>query len=184
MQRSTSSTGTLAIATMFLATVLHILWLGAAHAQSPMPEVDLPKVNQIDLTEKSAHNAMLAFRDFKKKYANAAPPDSDAKAYVRAMLASADMQATAKSYGFTDTNHWYQTLFSFVMAYSIATEGDYEKMKRSMAGIQNNPDLPEELKTRLAASLGALLPPERNVELAKSMAANPDYSPLIAEIKE
>ena len=184
MKRSTSSTGALAIAAMFLAAALHILWLGAAQAQSPMPEVDLPKANQIDLTETSAHNAMLAFRDFKKKYANAAPPDSDAKAYVRAMLASADMQATAKSYGFSDTNHWYQTLFSFVMAYSIATEGDYEKMKRSMAGIQNNPDLPEELKARLAANLGALLPPERNVELAKTMAANPDYSALIAEIKQ
>jgi len=184
MKRSISSDGASAVGTMVLAIVLHIALLGAAQAQSPMPEVDLPKVNQNDLTEKSAHNAMLAFRDFKKKYANAAPPDSDAKAYVRAMLASADMQATARSYGFSETNHWYQTLFSFVMAYSIVTEGDYEKMKRSMAGIQNNPELPEELKARLAASLGALLPPEKNVELAKSMAANPDYTALIAEIKE
>ena len=179
-----SKTGAWAVIAVLFAAVLHATWSSTSHAQSPMPEVNLPKVNQIDLTEKLAENALLAFRDFKRKYKDAAPPDSDAKAYVRAMLASADMQATAKSYGFADTNDWYQTLFSFVMAHSVATEGDYEQMKRSIAGIQNNPDLPDSVKQQLAASLGSFLPPEGNVKIATAMAANPDYAALIAEVKE
>lgn len=179
-----SNIGVRAVIAVLLAAVLQAFWFGTSHAQSPMPEVGLPKTNQVELTEEMAENALLAFRDFKRKYKDAAPPDSDAKAYVRAMLASADMQATAKRYGFADTNDWYQTLFSFVMAHSVATEGDYDQLKRSIAGIQNNPDLPDSVKQQLAASLGAFLPPEGNVKLATAMAANPDYAELIAEVKE
>lgn len=183
MSYTKTKTRALAISVAVFAVVLQVLWFGMAQAQSPTPDVNLPTVNQIDLTEETAANAMFAFRDFKKKYGDAAPPDSDAQAYVRAMLASSDMQATARRYGFADTNDWYQTLFSFVMAHAVATEGNYEQMKKSMAAIRNNPDLPDEVKKQVAASLGGLLPPEGNIKVARSMAANPDYAAMIAEFK-
>ena len=183
MSHTITNTRAFAISVTVVAAVLQVLWLGTTQAQSPAPDVNLPTVNQVDLTEEMAKNAMLAFRDFKNKYGDAAPPDSDAQAYVRTMLASSDMQATAREYGFADTNDWYQTLFSFVMAHAVATEGNYEQMKKSMAAIRNNPDLPEEVKKQVAASLGGLLPPEGNIKVARSMAANPDYAAMIAEFK-
>ena len=184
MSNPAPGNGALAIAVVLLITFAHAPWLGTTQAQSSMPKVNLPKVNQINLTEKTAENAMLAFRDFKKKYADTAPPNSDLEAYVRAMLASPEMQTTAKKYGFADTNDWYQNLFSFVIAYFVVTDGDYEQMKLSITRIQDNPDLSEKVKNQLATMLGSLIPPEPNIELAKSMAANPDYSALIAELKE
>ncbi len=156
------------------------LWSHQVHAQtSPATSV----LEQIDLTEDAAKSALRAYMELRADYKDQAPAGSDAQTFAQALIARGALASALARHGFTDTNTWYRTLTSFIIAHSAGVDGKMAEMQKSMQQLRDTPNLPEATKEQMIAQLSALLPSEQNVEVAKSVASDPEFASIIEEIR-
>lgn len=165
-----------------LAAVLNLADT-AAHAQSATPNMAASALQQVELTDEAARNALRAYLELKTKYEDKAPPGSDAQALAQAMMAMGAISATLSKHGFSDTETWYRTLISFIIAHTAGVEGKMSDMQKSMQALRENTSIPEATKKQLMAQLSALLPSENNLAVAKSVSEDPEFARIIAEVK-
>ncbi len=140
-------------------------------------------LEQVELTEDAAKSALRAYAELKAEFKDQAPAGSDAQTFAQAMIARGTMTTALAKHGFSDVQAWYRTLTSFIIAYSAGVEGKMEDMKKSMQQLRDTPNLPEATKQQMIAQLSALLPSERNLAVAQSVSADPEFAGIIAEIK-
>jgi hypothetical protein len=142
-----------------------------------------PFLEQIELTEDAAKNALRAYAQLREDYKDQAPPGSDTQAFAQALIARGAITTALAQYGFSDTDAWYRTLISFIIAHTAGVEGKLAEMRRSLQQLRDTDSIPEDMKEQMIAQLSGLIPSEHNVAVATSVAADPEFAQIIAEIK-
>lgn len=168
-------------AMVFALYVLLATFHENANAQTTAPSA-APFLEQIELTDENAKNALRAYDELRTKYKDQVPAGSDARAFAQALMIRGVVTATLAKHGFSDTSLWYRTLISFILAHNAGVKGNLADMRKSIQQMRDTQGIPEETKQQMIAQMSALIPSEQNVAVAATVAKDPDCARIIADI--
>ena len=138
-------------------------------------------LNQQPLTLETARNAvdsLILLREKYKDHKFKGKADGPAGVIegMKNSKVSKDIQADLKKYGFSSIDDWVTTFMSVGLAVSYVQRDMDSRMKKKIAEIKQNTEMPEILKKRLLDMLTAMIPPKGNAAIARQLLDDPGYA--------
>jgi hypothetical protein len=173
-----------ATAYRFAILVVFLCSTSFASAQQPAHPMmgGMPDIPTVELTEKSAKNAIDAYLLLREKYGDKLPPADEARAMAEGAKAMADMNAIVTEKGFKDAQEWQAAITSVAMASGFAEKGNAAEFDEKMAEMQANPHIPEAYKKQMMETMKKVRPSENNLKVVTAVRADPEYGKKIEEI--
>ena len=83
----------------------------------------MPRLQQVELTDKTAKAAIDSYFEIKEKYGDDALPTTQAGAVAKGAEVTAGVTDIIDDAGFPDVGGWAETLMSLALAYGVVKEG-------------------------------------------------------------
>ena len=142
----------LAAALLAGAVLAPSLVLAQAEGAQP-PAKGMPLLQQVQLTDATAKEAIDAYLEIKEKYGEEALPTTEAGAVAKGAEVKSGVTSIVDDAGFKDIGDWTKTVTSIALAYGVIKEGGLAKVDPAIAKIDDNPQIPEQMKAQLKAML-------------------------------
>ena len=148
---------------------------------------DVRVMTQQPLTLQEAKNAIDSLMLLREKYKDQKFKGSRGgpAGVIEGMKNSAvrdKILADLKSFGFNSIEDWVGKFVSVGMAVSYVQRNKDGALEKKIAMIRNNPNMPQEMKSRLLAIMTALIPPPQNAEIASQLLADPGYAAKLKKL--
>lgn len=146
-------------------------------AAQPTPSLTLPQdLEQVQLTEESAKQAIDAYLALHEEYGAMEAPATDTGAIVQGWTTMEDAKDLLAEYGFTGFGEWQRTIMSFVLARNLLKDGSLEEYDASVEKLTGNENMSPELQQKIAEMMNRYRPSQHNLGVAKAIAADPAYA--------
>lgn len=137
---------------------------------------EIPALEKIELTLDVAKRAIDAFAFIGHRYdARGLIDYPTIEEFVEKTEAGKELEADVKKYGFDNITAWNTAIMNVSFGFGAVTEKQDEQIRKQIESIKKDKDLAEDKKTRIIASLNALIPSKGNIEIIKQLLADPVY---------
>jgi len=137
---------------------------------------DIPALIKLDLTVDIAKRAIDAFVDVGTRYDDQGLYDySTLEEYVKKTKPGKQLEADVKKYGFQDIVEWNTAIMNVSFAYGALIQDQEQDITIQIESVKQDKSLSREKKRRIIASLLALIPTRKNVEIIRKLNAIPTY---------
>jgi hypothetical protein len=138
---------------------------------------EVPEVKMVDLTPDMARRAVDAYVLLKDKYKDAQLENFDTlQEFVDKDPMGKAFEADVKTAGFANVDDWNQAVTTVGAAYSNIIDDQSEDIKSQIDEVQKDPDMAQDMKDRIIASLNALIPTENNRKVVQQMIDDINYA--------
>ena len=138
---------------------------------------EIPVVKMVDLTLDTAQRAVDAYVLLKDKYKDAALENFDSlQDFVDRDPLGKAFEADVKSAGFSNVDEWNQTVTTVGAAYSNIIDDQSTDINLQIDDVKKDPEMAQDMKDRIVASLNALIPTENNRKIVQQLIDNPAYT--------
>jgi hypothetical protein len=142
---------------------------------------EVPPVETIELTDDVAKRALDAFVAVKDKYKDTPLENYESlEQFVRETDAGKQFDADIKKFGFDSVTAWNTAVTTVSFAYSAVAENQEREIKKQIDDLKQDKDIQEPMKTKIIASLVAMLPSETNKTVVKKLMEDQGY---VAKLK-
>jgi hypothetical protein len=157
---------------------------GSAAAKICADDGSPPKIPTVELTEKSAKNAVDAYLKLRATYGNKIPPANKMQSIAEGTAAMGDVHATVTGHGFGNTADWQKAITAVALAYGFNKDGNPNDLDRQIAEMEANGQIPAAYKKQLIDSLKSVRPSDHNLTVVKALLADSTYGDKIRSIAE
>lgn len=158
--------------------------LAFAQPNGGPPTGGMPRIEQVQLTDETAKAAIDSYLEIKEKYGDEALPKTKAGAAAKGAELKAGVAEIIEKAGFATIPDWNKTVTSVGLAYGVVKEGGAGKVDESIAKIDANSQLPEQVRAQLKAMLLSTKPSDNNVEVIQTLMKDPDYGPKLKQLRK
>jgi uncharacterized protein YicC (UPF0701 family) len=138
---------------------------------------EVPDVKMVDLTLDMARRAVDAYVLLKDKYKDAQLENFDTlQEFVDKDPMGKTFDADVKAAGFATVDDWNQAVTTVGAAYSNIIDDQSSDIKSQIEEVQKDPDMAQDMKDRIVASLNALIPTENNRKVVQQMIDDVNYA--------
>ncbi len=162
------------LAILSIVTVLAGGGIALAQKADKQPGTMMPR--QIELSEKSARNAIDAYLVIKDKFGDGKIKSvTGPGAALVARSAMAAFRGITDSHGFATPEEWQRTLTTFLMTFALAKEGRLARMDEQIRQMEGNPSVPKAMVELMKNSR----PSENNIKVMQAVSSDPAYAAKI-----
>lgn len=137
---------------------------------------DIPALATVELTEDSAKRAIDGFAAVRDKYTDQGIDDYETlEEFVSKTEAGKRLEADVKGFGFGNITQWNTTIMAVSFAYAALEDGQEQAIRDQIEDVKADTSLDETARTRMIASLNALIPSEGNKAVIKKLNEDPSY---------
>lgn len=175
----------------FIALPL-IAVLGLASPMMALPSMvnaqqaaTMPNVEHIPLSVALAKKAIDATLFIRKNYENASFTDADATGMVNSMKVNGvynKLLSELRSFGFSSPEKWSKAAVSTAIAVGFVNNEDGQGMMAQMQAMQNDPNLSDDMKAQMMATMKAVMPPKGNMKVAKELLKDSAYAAKVKKL--
>ena len=138
---------------------------------------EVPEVKMVELTIDMARRAVDAYVLLKDKYKDAKLENFDTlQEFVDKDPMGKAFEADVKAAGFANVDDWNQAVTTVGAAYSNIIDDQSTDIKSQIDEVQKDPEMAQDMKDRIVASLNALIPTENNRKVVQQMIDDPNYA--------
>ena len=137
---------------------------------------EIPALEKIELTLDVAKRAIDAFAFVGHRYDDRGLIDYPTiEEFVEKTEAGKELAADVKKYGFDNITAWNTAIMNVSFGFGAVTEKQDEQIQKQIETVKQDKELAEDKKTRIIASLNALIPSKGNIDIIKQLLADPVY---------
>jgi hypothetical protein len=145
---------------------------------------EVPEVKMVDLTPDMARRAVDAYVLLKDKYKDAQLENFDTlQEFVDKDPMGKAFKADVKAAGFDNVDDWNQAVTTVGAAYSNIIDDQSDDIKSQIDEVQKDPDMAQDMKDRIVASLNALIPTENNRKIVQQMIDDANYTEKLKSLE-
>jgi hypothetical protein len=145
---------------------------------------EVPEVKMVDLTPDMARRAVDAYVLLKDKYKDAQLENFDTlQEFVDKDPMGKAFEADVKAAGFDNVDDWNQAVTTVGAAYSNIIDDQSDDIKSQIDEVQKDPDMAQDMKDRIVASLNALIPTENNRKIVQQMIDDVNYAEKLKSLE-
>jgi hypothetical protein len=145
----------------------------------------MPKIPTIELTDKSAKNAVDAYVILRENYGDKLPPANQAQALAQGMVAAEDLDKVVTGNGFKSPEDWQKAITSVAVAQGFLKKGNNAAdIDKKIAELEANTQIPAAYKEQMLGMIKSLRPSENNLTVVKGLLADPTYAEKIASFEK
>lgn len=145
---------------------------------------EVPEVKMVDLTPDMARRAVDAYVLLKDKYKDAQLENFDTlQEFVDKDPMGKAFEADVKAAGFDNVDDWNQAVTTVGAAYSNIIDDQSDDIKSQIDEVQKDPDMAQDMKDRIVASLNALIPTENNRKIVQQMIDDVNYTEKLKSLE-
>ncbi len=138
---------------------------------------EVPEIKMVELTLDMARRAVDAYVLLKDKYKDAQLENFDTlQDFVDKDPMGKTFDIDVKAAGFATVDEWNQTVTTVGAAYSNIIDDQSSDIKTQIEEIQKDPDMAQDMKDKIVASLNALIPTENNRKVVQQMIDDVNYA--------
>lgn len=146
---------------------------------------DVPAIATVELTEDSARRAIDGFAAVNDRYNDKGLDEYDTlEEFVEKTDAGKELEAEIKKFGFAGITQWNTTIMAVSFAYAALDEGQERSVREQIDEVRADKTLDESTRTRMIASLNALIPSTNNKEIVRKLASDPAYIDKLKLLEE
>jgi hypothetical protein len=146
---------------------------------------EVPAVETIELTDDIAKRALDAFVAVKDKYKDTPLENYESlEQFVRETEAGKQFDADIKKFGFDSVTAWNTAVTTVSFAYSAVAENQEQEIKKQIDDLKQDKDIQDPMKTKIIASLIAMLPSENNKTVIKKLMEDQGYTAKLKALTE
>lgn len=146
---------------------------------------DVPAIATVELTEDSAKRAIDGFAAVNDRYNDRGLDDYDTlEEFVEKTEAGKELEAEIKKFGFPNITQWNTTIMAVSFAYAALDEAQERSVREQIDEVRADKTLDEATRTRMIASLNALIPSTNNKEIIRKLASDPAYADKLKLLEE
>jgi len=146
---------------------------------------EVPPVETIELTDDIAKRALDAFVAVKDKYKDTPLENYESlDQFVRDTEAGKQFDADIKKFGFDSVTAWNTAVTTVSFAYSAVAENQEQEINKQIEDLKQDKDIQEPMKTKIIASLVAMLPSENNKVVIKKLMEDQGYLAKLKALTE
>jgi hypothetical protein len=137
---------------------------------------DIPVVVTVELTADLARRALDAYAEVLDKYSDEELAGYETlEDFVAGSEAGKRLEADIIKFGFANVTEWNNAIMAVGFAYNAVVDDSEEGIREQIEEIRAAPDIAEDERTRLIASLNALLPSDGNKTILRQLLNDPIY---------
>lgn len=137
---------------------------------------DIPVVVTVELTGEVARRALDAFADVRDKYDDEELEGYDTlEDFVAGSESGKRLEADITRHGFADVTEWNNAIMAVGFAYNAVVDESEAGIREQIDEIRQDASIGEDERTRLIASLNALLPSDNNKAILRDLLNDPIY---------
>ncbi|MGE0210913.1 MAG: hypothetical protein AB7S41_04390 [Parvibaculaceae bacterium] len=163
-----------------------------SRAPEPTPEEppvlepdDVPAIATVELTDDSARRAIDGFAAVNDRYNDRGLDEYDTlEEFVEKTDAGKELEAEIKKFGFPNITQWNTTIMAVSFAYSALDEAQEKSVREQIEEVRADKTLDESTRTRMIASLNALIPSTNNKEIVRKLTQEPAYAEKLKLLEE
>jgi hypothetical protein len=158
---------------------------GEPFAPPDTGELDLEPIETIELDDATARRALDAFVVVKEKYKDT---DIDSYSTLEEFVGATDdgkrFDEDIRSFGFPSVGEWNKAITTVSLAYSAVAENQEAEIRNQIEDLNNDPELTEESRRKIAESLLSMLPSDNNKKVIRDLMALPEYEAKLKTLIE
>ncbi len=155
---------------------------------APIDEMSLgevPVIDIVELTPKSARQGMDAFALVRERYADSSIYEYESlEEFVEKTDEGKRFEADVKSFGFATIDQWNKVITTIGLAYSAITDSPAEDIEKQIEEVRADTSLAQDMKDRMIKSLSAMVPTPNNRKVLEELAKDPDYGEKLKLLAE
>jgi hypothetical protein len=144
---------------------------------------EIPEIQTMELTVDIAKRAVDAYVQVKDKYADTDLQQyNDLQSFVDQNPRGKEFEADIKAAGFANVNDWNLAITTLGFAYSGVLDDPTADIKQQISEIQADPQLAQDMKDRMIASLNAMIPSENNRKVVEELMKDQAYKDKLDQL--
>jgi hypothetical protein len=153
--------------------------------QDDMSLGEIPIIDIVELTPKSARQGMDAFALVRERYADSSIYQYESlEEFVEKTEEGKKFEADIKSFGFATIDEWNKVITTIGLAYSAITDSPTEDIEKQIAEIRADTSLAQDMKDRMIKSLSAMVPTPNNRRILEDLAKDAAYGDKLKLLAE
>lgn len=145
---------------------------------------EIPDIQSVELALDLAKRALDTWLMVRDKYKDAElEAYDDLQEFVDKNEQGAAFEADIKTAGFASVSEWNVAITSLGFAYSATVDDPSAEITAQIEEIKMDDTIAQDLKDRMVASLGAMIPSENNKKVVQDLLADPAYKPKLEELE-
>lgn len=146
-----------------------------------IPLDEMPALEAFDLTLDVARRALDAYAGVRSKYTDEGIDRyKTLEEFVAATAAGKRLEADIRAFGFTGVTDWNRAIMAVGFAYNAVVDDSEPAVLEQIDQIRQDATMAETEKTRLIASLEALVPSASNKVIVRQLMLDPQYRDKLA----
>ena len=146
---------------------------------------DVPAIATVELTEDTAKRAIDGFAAVNDRYNDKGLDEYDTlEEFVEKTDAGKELEAEIKKFGFPNITQWNTTIMAVSFAYAALDDAQERSVQEQIEEVRADKTLDESTRTRMIASLNALIPSTNNKEIVRKLASDPAYTDKLKLLEE
>ena len=146
---------------------------------------EVPVIDIVELTPKSARKGMDAFALVRQRYGDSTIYEYESlEEFVEKSEEGKKFEADIKSFGFATIEEWNKVITTIGLAYSAITDSPTEDIENQIAEIRADTSLAQDMKDRMIKSLSAMVPTPNNRKVLEELAKDAEYADKLKLLAE
>lgn len=146
---------------------------------------EVPVIDIVELTPKSARKGMDAFALVRERYGDSTIYEYESlEEFVEKTEEGKKFEADIKSFGFATVEEWNKVITTIGLAYSAITDSPTEDIENQIAEVRADSSLAQDMKDRMVKSLSAMVPTPNNRKILEELAKDAEYGDKLKLLAE
>jgi hypothetical protein len=146
---------------------------------------EIPVIDIVELTPKSARQGMDAFALVRERYADSSIYQYESlEEFVEKTEEGKKFETDVKSFGFATIDEWNKVITTIGLAYSAITDSPTEDIEKQIADIRADTSLAQDMKDRMIKTLSAMVPTPNNRKILEDLAKDAAYGDKLKLLAE
>ncbi len=131
---------------------------------------EIPVIETIELTLDVAQRALNALSEVRDKYNERGIDDYETlEDFVASTDAGKELEADVRRFGFESITDWNRSISSVGFAYSAVQDDEESLIREQIVEIKRDPDIAEDARTKMIASLEAMIASTNNKAIVRQL---------------
>lgn len=145
---------------------------------------EIPEIQSVELTLDLAKRALDTWLVVRDKYKDAdIEAYDDLQEFVDKNEQGSAFEADIKAAGFATASEWNVSITSLSFAYSATIDDPSAEITAQIEEIKVDDTIAQDMKDRMIASLGAMIPSENNRKIVAELLADPAYKEKLEQLE-